>query len=93
MERVAGLLHHGCLSCYLDCRCTEGQSRQRSCDTIHLRTGFRPADDLEAKGYDIGKVDGKIGAGTRAAVKDQQINLGLPANSYPDLALLQKLGG
>jgi peptidoglycan hydrolase-like protein with peptidoglycan-binding domain len=48
---------------------------------------------LEAKGYDIGKVDGKIGAGTRAAVKDQQIKLGLPANSYPDLALLQKLGG
>ena len=36
---------------------------------------------------------GKIGAGTRAAVKDQQIKLGLPANSYPDLALLQKLGG
>ena len=48
---------------------------------------------LEGKGYDIGKVDGKIGAGTRAAVKDQQIKLGLPADSYPNLELLQKLGG
>ena len=48
---------------------------------------------LESKGYDIGKVDGKIGAGTRAAVKDQQIKLGLPADSYPNMELLQKLGG
>ena len=48
---------------------------------------------LAAKGYDVGKIDGKIGAGTRAAVKDQQIKLGLPADSYPNLELLQKLGG
>jgi membrane-bound lytic murein transglycosylase B len=48
---------------------------------------------LAAKGYDIGKVDGKIGAGTRAAVKDQQTKLSLPADSYPNLELLQKLGG
>jgi peptidoglycan hydrolase-like protein with peptidoglycan-binding domain len=48
---------------------------------------------LSDKGYDIGKLDGKIGAGTRAAVKDMQIKLGLPADSYPNLELLQKLGG
>ena len=48
---------------------------------------------LVAKGYDVGKIDGKIGAGTRAAVKDQQIKLGLPADSYPTLELLHKLGG
>jgi len=48
---------------------------------------------LAAKGYDVGKIDGKIGAGTRAAVKDQQIKLGLPADSYPTLELLHKLGG
>jgi lytic murein transglycosylase len=46
---------------------------------------------LIAKGYDVGKVDGKIGAGTRAAVKDQQVKLGLPADSYPTLDLLQAL--
>ena len=48
---------------------------------------------LSAKGYDVGKIDGKIGAGTRAAVKEQQVKLGLPADSYPTLELLQKLGG
>ena len=46
---------------------------------------------LQAKGYDVGKIDGKIGAGTRAAVKDMQIKLGLPADSYPDAALLQAM--
>lgn len=38
---------------------------------------------LDALGYDVGKVDGKIGKGTRLAVKDQQMKLGLPADSYP----------
>ena len=46
---------------------------------------------LQDKGYDVGKLDGKIGAGTRAAVKDMQIKLGLPADSYPDEALLQAM--
>jgi lytic murein transglycosylase len=48
-------------------------------------------NDLTAKGYDVGKSDGKIGAGTRAAVKAEQIKLGLPADSYPDEELLSRL--
>lgn len=47
---------------------------------------------LSALGYDVGKADGKIGAGTRAAVKDQQMKLGLPADSYPDAKLIGMLG-
>ncbi len=46
---------------------------------------------LQRKGYDVGKIDGILGAGTRAAVKAEQIRLGLPADSYPDAALLRKL--
>ena len=46
---------------------------------------------LAAKGYDVGDIDGKIGKGTRAAVKDMQIKLGLPADSYPDAAFLEAL--
>lgn len=46
---------------------------------------------LQAKGYDVGKIDGKIGAGTRAAVKAEQIKLGLPADSYPTQELLSRL--
>lgn len=46
---------------------------------------------LAARGYDVGKLDGKIGKGTRAAVKDVQMQLGLPADSYPTLELLSRL--
>ena len=46
---------------------------------------------LAKRGYDVGKIDGIIGASTRAAVKDMQIKFGLPADSYPDAALLAKL--
>jgi lytic murein transglycosylase len=46
---------------------------------------------LAKRGHDVGKADGMIGAGTRAAVKAMQIELGMPADSYPDAALLQRL--
>lgn len=46
---------------------------------------------LQARGYNVGRIDGIIGAQTRAAVKDVQLRLGLPADSYPDQALLQRL--
>lgn len=46
---------------------------------------------LVKRGYDVGKVDGIIGKLTRAAVKDVQMQLGLPADSYPTTSLLSKL--
>ncbi len=46
---------------------------------------------LEARGYDVGKIDGKLGKGTRAAVKAEQLRLGLPADSYPTQELLAGL--
>jgi lytic murein transglycosylase len=48
---------------------------------------------LAKQGYEIGEIDGKVGSGTRAAVKKAQIKAGLPADSYPDIALLEHLGG
>ncbi len=48
---------------------------------------------LAAKGYDVGKVDGKLGKGTRAAVKDMQIKLNLPADSWPTEELLDQIEG
>jgi len=46
---------------------------------------------LAQRGYDVGKIDGVIGAGTRAAIRDMQVKLGLPADSYPSHALLRQL--
>ena len=48
---------------------------------------------LIKQGYEgVGEVDGKIGSGTRAAVKKAQMKLGLPADSYPTVELLERLG-
>ncbi len=68
-----------------------------------VSTGRAPVDNLsvaETKelqglltrdGFDVGGIDGTIGAQTRAAVKAIQIKLGLPADSYPDREFLQHL--
>ncbi len=48
---------------------------------------------LSAKGYDVGKADGKIGSGTRSAVKKEQMKLGWPADSYPTPEFIAKLTG
>jgi lytic murein transglycosylase len=49
---------------------------------------------LIKQGYEgVGEADGKFGAGTRAAVKNAQMKLGLPADSYPTVELLERLGG
>jgi hypothetical protein len=46
---------------------------------------------LAGRGYDVGKIDGLLGAGTRAAVKEVQLQLGLPADSYPTPELVGRL--
>ena len=46
---------------------------------------------LAARGYDVGNIDGILGAGTRAAVQDIQDKLGLPADAWPTPALLNAL--
>jgi lytic murein transglycosylase len=49
---------------------------------------------LTKAGYDgVGEIDGKIGSGTRAAIKKAQIKLGLPADSYPTPELIARLHG
>ena len=46
---------------------------------------------LAARGYDVGKVDGILGAKTRSAVQDLQTKMGLPADAWPTPSLLGKL--
>ncbi|MEL6886383.1 MAG: lytic murein transglycosylase [Pseudomonadota bacterium] len=46
---------------------------------------------LQARGHDVGKIDGILGAGTRAAVQAEQKRLGLPADAWPTPALLNQL--
>ncbi|MEO0618778.1 MAG: lytic murein transglycosylase [Pseudomonadota bacterium] len=46
---------------------------------------------LVKRGHDVGGVDGKMGAKTRAAIKAEQLRLGLPADSYPSARLIRAL--
>jgi peptidoglycan hydrolase-like protein with peptidoglycan-binding domain len=48
-------------------------------------------EKLTALGYDVGKIDGILGAATRAAVQKEQSRLGLPADAWPNAALLDAL--
>ncbi len=46
---------------------------------------------LAARGHDVGKIDGILGALTRTAVQKEQARLGLPADAWPTRALLDAL--
>ncbi len=48
---------------------------------------------LTRRGYNVGEIDGKMGASTRAAVKSAQLKFGLPADSYPTPELLERMRG
>ena len=48
---------------------------------------------LIARRFLTGEADGRLGSGTRAAVKQAQIKLGLPADSYPSPELTERLRG
>lgn len=46
---------------------------------------------LVARGHDVGGIDGILGAKTRAAVQSEQVRLGLPADAWPTIDLLNRL--
>ena len=46
---------------------------------------------LQARGYDVGKIDGILGAGTRAAVRAEQARLGMVVDAWPTPQLLNAL--
>jgi lytic murein transglycosylase len=46
---------------------------------------------LTRLGYDVGKIDGVLGAQTRSAIREAQIKFGLPADAYPSEELFARL--
>jgi len=46
---------------------------------------------LKKRGFDVGEIDGIIGAKSRAAIKTMQIKFGMPADAYPTPSLLNRL--
>jgi lytic murein transglycosylase len=48
---------------------------------------------LTKRGFDVGKIDGVLGAASRDAIRAMQIKYGLPADGYPSAELLNRLRG
>ena len=48
---------------------------------------------LQKRGFDVGEIDGRLGAGTRKAVRTMQVQYGLPADSWPTVELVARLEG
>jgi len=46
---------------------------------------------LEARGYDVGKVDGILGTNTREAIRKEQMRLGMIVDGWPTPQLLANL--
>lgn len=46
---------------------------------------------LADRGYNVGEIDGILGSGTRAAIQVEQQRLGVPADGWPNAALLNSL--
>jgi peptidoglycan hydrolase-like protein with peptidoglycan-binding domain len=46
---------------------------------------------LNARGFDAGEPDGRLGEATRAGVKKAQLAFDLPADGYPTRELLKRL--
>jgi lytic murein transglycosylase len=46
---------------------------------------------LQARGHNVGDIDGILGAGTRNAVRAEQLRLGMPADAWPTRALLSQI--
>ena len=94
VEREPGLFHDGGLSRHAHCWCALS-SHQGGAGVMCRATSkwWRCRISSTSKGYDVGKADGKIGAGTRAAVKAEQKKVGWPADSYPTPEFIAKLTG
>lgn len=46
---------------------------------------------LAKRGADVGISDGRLGVSTRTAIRNAQLKLGLPADAYPSIELLERL--
>jgi lytic murein transglycosylase len=87
-------LNYATTAAYLATRIA-GAPRLSSGNGTVVAFGMEPTKELQRllanAGFYKSDVDGKLGAGTRAAVKAAQIKLGLPADSYPTPELVERL--
>ncbi|MGD9501159.1 MAG: lytic murein transglycosylase [Methyloceanibacter sp.] len=60
-------------------------------ETLSLAQTKQLQQLLAKRGYDVGKIDGVLGAASRDAIRAMQVKYGLPADGYPTAELLNRL--
>jgi lytic murein transglycosylase len=60
-------------------------------DTLSLAETKEVQQQLAKRGFDVGKIDGVVGAASREAIRTMQVKYGLPADGYPSAELLGRL--
>tara|TARA_B100002051_G_C16713567_1_gene628048 strand:+ start:288 stop:1487 length:1200 start_codon:yes stop_codon:yes gene_type:complete len=60
-------------------------------DILDIESMIKLQNVLKSRGYDVGKVDGILGAKTRQAVRLVQLEFGFPADSWPTKDLFRRL--
>ncbi|MBC7421226.1 MAG: lytic murein transglycosylase [Bdellovibrio sp.] len=79
---------------FLAARITGAPPMQRGSDKLNVLNADQIKelqDQLVNQCYNVGEIDGKPGPLTKSAVKQMQIKLGLPADSYPSVELIEAL--
>jgi lytic murein transglycosylase len=62
-------------------------------ETLSLAETKEIQQRLAKLGFDVGKIDGVVGAASRQAIRTMQVKYGLPADGYPSAELLSRLRG
>lgn len=89
-------LNYGVTAAYLATRIAGAPAMHRGTALVASLDGPQIVEMqqlLAKKGYKIGEPDGKLGAGTRLAIKQAQLKLGMAADSYPTVEFLNALRG
>ena len=60
-------------------------------ETLSLAETKEIQQHLAKRGFDVGKIDGVLGAASRDAIRTVQLEYGMPADAYPTAELLNRL--
>jgi lytic murein transglycosylase len=87
-------LNYGTTAAYLATRIAGAPAMSRGNGPVSVLDGpgvMEVQRLLAQRGYKVGEPDGKLGAGTRQAIKQAQLKMGMPADSYPTIEFLAAL--
>jgi Transglycosylase SLT domain/Putative peptidoglycan binding domain len=87
-------LNYAVTAAYLANRINGGPAMSRGKALVPVLNATQVAEIqtlLNKRGFQAGEADGKLGTGSRSAIRAAQVKFGQPADSYPTVELLERL--